>query len=209
MSVSSSQQVRPLAAAALQSAREGGRVTLDYFSLDPGEDWGQVTGATTDNLAQFAAASVARLLELVPGAGASVVLVGVGRGGQLARLAAMSAPAPASVQLIVDIATAAAPGLVMDRETEQLRARLEAAWSEPRAAGTRHVTLVSVTDTAAAPPPHHAAADVSARVPRGTGGLWCRDMVARINTALVSTVSGVTKQVRGNIMEYNCNHYFR
>ena len=202
MSVSSSQQVRPLAAAALQSAREGGRVTLDYFSLDPGEDWGQVTGATTDNLAQFAAACVARLLELVPGAGAgaSVVLVGVGRGGQLARLAAMSAPAPASVQLIVDIATAAAPGLVMDRETEQLRARLEAAWSEPRAAGTRHVTLVSVTDTAAAPPPHHAAADVSARVPRGTGGLWCRDMVARINTALVSTVSGVTKQVRGNII---------
>ena len=81
---------------------------------------------------------------------------------------------------------------------------MEAAWSEPRAAGTRHVTLVSVTDTAAAPPPHHAAADVSARVPRGTGGLWCRDMVARINTALVSTVSGVTKQVRENMIDYNC-----
>ena len=186
-------------------------MTLDYFTLDPGSEWslvGGVAGSRVRRYASFVGAAVTRILELYrntrESATASVILIGHGLGGSVAKMAAMSLSNPSSVQIIVTVNTET-QYLVLDRDMEAILADLESEWSQ-RSERTRHLSLVTISDT---PRVSGQVADVSVPVPRGSGGTWCREMVSRVNRALVTTVSGVTRHVsldtrmRNTVLRYN------
>ena len=205
------QQARPLAAEALRSARDGAKVSLDYFVMDPGADWSLlVSGPGLRRHIAFVTAAITRILELYrntkESTTASVILIGHGLGGTVAKMAAMSLSNPSSIQIILTLNTQS-QSLVADRDMESLLAEMEAAWS-PRSERTRHVSLVTISDNPQVSRGHEAA-DVRAPVPRGSGGLWCEEMVARVNRALVTTVSGVTRHVsldtrmRNGVLRFN------
>ena len=183
-------------------------MSLDYFTLDPGSDWslgGLGSGPRLRRHISFVTAAVTRILELYrntrESTTASVILIGHGLGGNIAKMAAMSLSNPGSVQIILTMNTQT-QALVLDRDMETLLAEMESAWS-PRSERTRHVSLVTIGDTSGQ------VADVRAPVPRGSGGVWCQEMVSRVNRALVTTVSGVTRHVsldtrmRNGVLRYN------
>ena len=206
------QQARPLAAEALRSARDGAKVSLDYFTLDPGSDWslgGLVSGSRLRRHISFVTEAVNRILELYKNTrestAASVILIGQGLGGNVAKMAALSLINPSSVQILLTVNTET-QALVLDRDMETLMVEMEAAWSQ-RTERTRHVSLVTISDNPRGVRRH--VADVTAPVPRGSGGVWCLEMVTRVNRALVTTVSGVTRHVsldtrmRNGVLRYN------
>ena len=167
--------MRPLAAEALQHVRDttNTRASLDYFTVDIGT-WsppsGHVSGAQVTRYSQFVSACVARILELyrhTDSAMASVVLIGHGVGGDVAKMVTMSLATPTNVQVMLTLQTNDYQ-LRLDREADQWYESVRSEWSRDRSR-TRHVTWVSVHDQSP-----DTSADVPVYVPRGSGGIWCR-----------------------------------
>ena len=203
-------QARGLAASASRLARESsaGRVGLDYFSLDLNSGWSALSGSVLNSQLEFGVESVKRLLELYrrPDCSPSVVLLGHGVGADLAKMIVSRLQTPSSVQVIIAIRADHSPlsPLMVDKTKEQFYSELEEIWSDRRSSRVSHVSLVSLSQD-----DHDPQSQLRATVGRGSGGVWCRTVLDNINIALVSLVSGVTKQVsldpevRREVLHYN------
>ena len=203
-------QVRGLAASASATAREGsgGRVSLDYFTLDLNTGWSALSGSVLNSQLAFSVEAVKRLLELYrrPDSPPSVVLLGHGVGADLAKMLVSRLDSPGSVQVIISVRAehSSLRPLVVDKAKEQFYSELEEVWAGRRSSKVRHVSLVSLSEE-----DHDPQSLLRATLGRGSGGVWCRTVVDNLNRALLSLVSGVTRQVsldpelRSEVLHYN------
>ena len=145
------QQMRPLAAEALQVAREqtNTRHVLDYFTVDTGDTWNLselVSGSQLNKHAQFVTLCVNRILELYRNSdtgAANVLLIGHGMSGNIAKMVPLMLKNPALIQVIITIQSKPF-GLMLDREAEAFYDDIREEWS--KRVKTKHVSLVSLDD---------------------------------------------------------------